>query len=417
MNGTERNFLWDNLLSMAAYWAGSGTVIAALTSFYALSLPLSNLITGFTSTLLILQLFGGIGYTKSRCRPRFLRLFNVLWRLCLPLTFLSVLLPRAIGAWAMQIFYFLTVALCQYVTPAQTEWTVKSVEGHVGKNYFAQREMTFMLGYSVIFCVFNLSLNLAQKSDAMGTAFLIIGLLLAGLMGASIAVLFRLPPPAQPAERPTHSGAIWRQVGQNKPFLSVLLTGSMWFLSGMFIGSFGSLYQIRILHLSFAQIMLWATVGNLLRALLIPVMARLAARVGWKNTLFVSMSMMLAAAICWFFVRSETAVFLFPLVSILAALPYAGVNVAFLQLQVDHTPEATRSIYFSANAVGNGLASFAGTILCSVLIGGIEHAFGAAANDYYRYAFLIGAAGIAATMALSRTIPDRGRGGNSAKKQ
>ncbi|MEG1073426.1 MAG: hypothetical protein RSE09_07295, partial [Oscillospiraceae bacterium] len=124
MNRIGSQFLVDNMLSQAAYWAASGTVIASLTSFYALSLPLSNLLTGFTSTLLIIQLFGGVAYTGTRHRPAFVRLFNVLWRLCLPLTFLSVLLPREVGGWAMSIFYFLSVTFFQFVSPAQTDWTV-----------------------------------------------------------------------------------------------------------------------------------------------------------------------------------------------------------------------------------------------------------------------------------------------------
>ncbi|MEG2454627.1 MAG: MFS transporter [Oscillospiraceae bacterium] len=409
MNRVGRNFLLDNMYSQAAYWAASGTVIASLTSYYALSLPLSNLLTGFTSTLLIIQLFGGAAYTGTKNRPAFVRGFNILWRCCLPLTFLSVLLPREIGGWAMAVCYFIAVASSQFVSPAQTEWTVTSTAGHTKNNYFSMREMTFMLGYSAIFCGFNLALNIAQKTDAMRAAFCVIGVLLAVILGVSVVTLFRLPPPEQRPPERSGSRTIWRNIWKNKPFLHVTSTYSMWFFACMFIGTFGNLYQIRILHLSFAQIMLWATVGNLARAALTPVMGRLAARVGWKNTIMVSMVLMLAAALCWFFVRPSNALWMFPLVSILAALPYAGMNVGILQLQVDTTPAETRSVYFSANAVGNGVAAFLGTTLCSAFIGGVEAAAGAASGDYLRYAFLIGAAGVGVTMVLSRFIPEKRR--------
>ncbi|MEG1239995.1 MAG: MFS transporter [Oscillospiraceae bacterium] len=407
MNRIGSQFLVDNMLSQAAYWAASGTVIASLTSFYALSLPLSNLLTGFTSTLLIIQLFGGVAYTGTRHRPAFVRLFNVLWRLCLPLTFLSVLLPREVGGWAMSIFYFLSVTFFQFVSPAQTDWTVAATIGNTKRNYFSVREMTFMLAYSVVFCFFNIALNVAQKSDAMQVAFCVIGVVLAAILGVSLVALFRLPPPepAQ-AQRPKRR-AIWKEIPKNKPFLHVMGTYSMWFFACMFIGTFSSLYQIRVLHLSFAQIMLWATLGNLGRTLLTPVMEKLAGRIGWKNTILLSMSFMFCNAILWFFVTPQNALWMFPIVSLVGPMPYAGMNVGILHLQVDTTPAATRSIYFSANAVGNGIAAFLGTALCSAFIGAIQAAAGAGSDGYLRYAFLIGGAGILVTMVLSRFIPEK----------
>lgn len=46
MEKTPRDFIFDNLLSMSAYWACTGAIIASLTAYYGFSLALSNVVTG-----------------------------------------------------------------------------------------------------------------------------------------------------------------------------------------------------------------------------------------------------------------------------------------------------------------------------------------------------------------------------------
>ena len=98
MEKTPRDFIFDNLLSMSAYWACTGAIIASLTAYYGFSLALSNVVTGLSGTLPILQLAGGLAYERTTRPLRFLRLCNGTWRVLLPLVFFSVLLPRTAGA-------------------------------------------------------------------------------------------------------------------------------------------------------------------------------------------------------------------------------------------------------------------------------------------------------------------------------
>ena len=65
MEKTPRDFIFDNLLSMSAYWACTGAIIASLTAYYGFSLALSNVVTGLSGTLPILQLAGGLAYERT----------------------------------------------------------------------------------------------------------------------------------------------------------------------------------------------------------------------------------------------------------------------------------------------------------------------------------------------------------------
>lgn len=408
MRHDARDFILDNLFSMSAYWSCSGAVLASLTSYYAMPLPIANFLTGLTSTLLILQLFGGFWYARTSRKNRFVRCFNSLWRLFLPAVFFSVLLPKNTGAVLMPAAYFLTIAVFQVASPSQTDWLVSCVEGNVRKDYYSIREMCFMLSYSAVFCAVSLILFRYGRPETQSAGFFIIGLLTAALMTASLVVLFRLP---RPAQHETPAAPMHRMMTaplHNRSFMIVIAVNVLWSFSCMFIGSFSAVYQIRILNLDFFHIMLWTTVANLARTLTTPLMARLAARIGWHSVTGACMGVMALAGFLWVFTTSDNILLLFPLLSVLGAVPYAGVSVGFLQLQVDAIPERERSIYFSVCSTANGIASMIGSAFCSVAIQLMENVWGSGTPNL-RYIFLIGAIGTAACVLASLKIREKSR--------
>lgn len=404
MQKNARNFILDNSLSMSAYWVCSGTVIASLTRYYDLPLALSSILTGLTSTLLVLQLLGGFLYTRTRARLLFLRFSNLLWRLFLPMVFFSVLLPKNIGAPVMIFTYFCGIAIYQFACPSQTDWLVSTVEGRVKRNYYAIREMFFMLTFTAVFCTVSMVINHADLTQTHKTGFFIIAILITVLFGASIFILLKLPAPDTTPAPPLPLRKSFAEPFHNKPFRGVLCTNMLWSFSGMFIGNFAAIYQIRILNLSFTQIMIWATVANLIRALATPLMAKLAARVGWKRTVAFCLIILACVALGWMMVTPENILILFPILSILGTLPFAGMGVGFLEMQVDTAPAASRSLYFSVTATMNGLASFAGSMVCSALIETILLLAPASANGNLRIIFCVGLVGALLSAVLSLRI-------------
>ena len=62
-----------------------------------------------------------------------------------------------------------------------------------------------------------------------------------------------------------------------------------------------------------------------------------------------------ARAALWAAATRQNAAYLFPVLSILGAVPYAGMGVGFLKMQVATSPSATRSMYFSSTHCSTGL--------------------------------------------------------------
>lgn len=71
MSHRLRLFILEYNFSMSAYWICTGFLIAKLTQYYNLPLGLSNLLTGLSSTFLVLQPVGGLFYARLNHKHRF----------------------------------------------------------------------------------------------------------------------------------------------------------------------------------------------------------------------------------------------------------------------------------------------------------------------------------------------------------
>ncbi len=407
MNRDARNFILDTMLNQAVYWSCAGTVIAALTSFYKVPLSTANLLTGTTSTLAVLQLVGGCWYARTKKKGLFLRGINILWRILLPLTFFSVLLPQNAGVAVMSLCYLLSVAIFQISGPSLTDWLVTCVEGHVKDNYYSIREMCFILLQTVTFCVMSLVLFRASAMGTQKQGFLTVGWIATVLLVLSAAVFYRIPLPQQISESPhPMSPPMYKMMSaplHNRKFMQVLLTYIIFSFSSMFIGGYYSIYQIRVLNFDFFHIMLWTTISCLVRSLATPAAAKFAPRFGWRNITAASMVLTAFTGFLWMLTTKSNVLYMYPFLSILGAVPNAGLNVGLLKLQVDTIPEHERSAYFSVNSTLNGVASLVGSAACSGMIYLIEKVWGSGTPNL-RFIFLLGTFSMLASAILAMRI-------------
>lgn len=398
-------FLAEHTLSMTAYWVCTGPILAKLTESLALPLGVSNMITQLTSTLLILQLVGGAWYGRTKHRRRYLISTNLIWRTCLALTCFTVLLPKGIGGSVMAVLFVGTQAAFQLCSPAQATWQINAVDGKVGPGFYTHRETLFMASYTLFMCGAELLVALAGTDSELQRSFVWIGGIIAVLLAAATRLLTRLPPP-EAAETVMPLRALAGPL-RASVFRRVVLTGTLWSLANVFVGSLANLYSVRILKIDFFAVMLWSALGNLLRAAFTPPATRMAERLGWRRTLTVYISLALALALGWWCITPDTAPVLYPVLTLLGSIPIGGVSLGLFRLQTVHSPAAARSVYFAANSAVGGTVCLAGASLCSALIEGIDRGlFGFGINSL----FLMGAALMAATILSVRRLPESSPG-------
>lgn len=182
------------------------------------------------------------------------------------------------------------------------------------------------------------------------------------LLAASLTVLLRLPAPERPEkEEPAPADRLVGAAAQ-PPF-------SEGDADEYGVETFGHVHRrlCRGVPDSGAgtdvfEIMVWVTAGNPCRSLCTPLMARLAARIGWKNVTALTIAMMACVAALG---GGHPAKCSIPV----RCCPYwggahAGMDVGFLKtMQVATSPSATRGMYFSVNSLFNGASALLGSVL------------------------------------------------------
>lgn len=136
---TPRDFIFDNLLSMSAYWACTGAIIASLTAYYgfhcAVQCGLGLLRCPSYSWR------AAFAYERTtRHWLRFLRLCNGTWRVLLPLVFFGAAAEDCRRAVDGGVMCWPSAFINLHVRLRRTGWW-RSVEGRVRGDYYSVREM------------------------------------------------------------------------------------------------------------------------------------------------------------------------------------------------------------------------------------------------------------------------------------
>lgn len=367
MSHRLRLFILEYNFSMSAYWICTGFLIAKLTQYYDLPLGLSNLLTGLSSTFLVLQPVGGLFYARLNHKHRFLVGMNVLWRVSICLVFFTVLLPMSSGAAIFCILLFVMQGIQQLSAPAYENWQVELAEAEHCTSYYTARETLFMLIYTVANAAVQITISVSERMGNLQAGFFLAGIAEAVLLLTSLAIL---PLLSAPVAGRSQGGSLTTllQVLKNKDHTKVIMANASWCFANVFVGGLFGVYAVRVLNIDFITLMIWGTAGNILRGAFAPVFSRIASRIGWKTCLSNIFVLYALLALLLFFSGPQNGFWIAPIYLVLSTLPMSGISVGTLQLRVATSDAEMRSVYFSAYSLISGVASLVGTSICSALI-------------------------------------------------
>ena len=367
MSHRLRLFIFEYDFSMSAYWICTGFLIAKLTQYYDLPLGLSNLLTGLSSTFLVLQPVGGLFYARLKHKHRFLVSMSFLWRISICLVFFTVLLPMPSGTLLFCLLLPAMQCIQQLSSPAYEDWHVQMAEAEHCSRYYTARETLFMLIYTAANAVIQITISISERMGNLRTGFILAGLAEALLLVVSLCLLpFLSAPVSFRAQNSSFSTLL--QVLKNKQHTQVILANASWCFANVFIGGLFSLYAVRMLNISFITLMIWGTAGNILRGVFTPVFSRIAAKTGWRTCLSNIFILYALLALLLFFSGLENGFWVAPVYLMLGTLPACVSSVGTLQLRVAASTTEMRSVYFSAYSLISGAASLLGTTISSTLI-------------------------------------------------
>lgn len=386
---------------MGAYWICTGYLIAKITEYFALPLGISNVLTSLASTFLVLQPIGGMIYARVRHRRRYMIGMNAIWRVSICLVFFAVLLPHSVGAAVFCLALPVMQAFQQISSPAYEDWHVQAAEKEKSSNYYTVREILFMVLYTVATAAVQIIISLSEHNGNLRMGFVWSGLIEAALLGASLVLLPMLSAPTD-AVSDTGSLRAFVAVLRNKVHTQIVVANAMWCIANVFIGGLFGIYAVRILHVDFIQIMIWGTVGNVLRTLFAPVFPRIAEKIGWKNCVSNIFIIYAVLAILLHFSNLQNAFWIAPVFMSVSCLPTSGLSVGILRMRIATSTAEMRSVYFSVFSLISGVASLLGVSLSSMLIQMIDSGI---LSFTFQDLFLIGLVLLSIPFIMFRRIP------------
>ena len=394
----SRYFTRDYQFSQTVY-STNNDLMAMLTAFFGFSVAASNALVSVGNALVLLQLAGGMAYVRVANRKRFLRLSSGMWRLFMPCIYFCALLPGSMNAYAMAAVYLLVVGSYQFGSSVYSEWVTGTLEKVIDDNYYLRRDAVWLATYTAVSFGAGILLDNMKAKGMLSQGIVLCGIFFSLLLVISMYYLFRSPVETEQMNRKTavKVTGVLREAFSNHRFCEVLVISGIFTFSSGFIIGFASIYRIQVLGVGLTRIAFWSTLGYIFRVLSVPLVAKVSERFGWKKVTGCTFFIVALIAVSWMGLNEKNMWFLFPVLSVLLVLPHSVFNVGLLKMKIDTTPAENRSIYFSVEALINGVASVIGGMASTALIGCLE-GFG---QGMLRYVFLVGAAGMTLCAALT----------------
>ncbi len=260
-------------------------------------------------------------------------------------------------------------------------------------SYFGARQM-----FSLITGVLA-GLLISAMIDKIGIAGYSIALVIAGismLLDISCFIFIKWPPMPEKTETHTSLFAMIREVFQNKSFVKLIVSYSIWMFAANIAGPFWNVYMLEDLQMTFTQMSLYTQVAsNIATVLVISRWGRLIDRYGNKPILQLAALIMVISPLPWFFATPASIGFVL-LSNMMGGASWPVSDMCQQNLYLSHSPQVHRSMYIAVflaciNLFGVALANTVGGWLMQNPFAALaeqSHIIFGMPMNRYRYMFL-----------------------------
>ena len=348
----------------------SAITTGVYTTGYALHLGASSAMIGFISASIsigqLLQAFSPLLIERlARRKPLCLLANGVSSSLWLPIAFIPFIFLEGSQLLALMACIALSKAAMSLVSPARQSWLTDLIPGEIRGRFVArQRSLTAAAGLiTSVFAGFFLSTFVAgDRQDGFSTIF-IVAVVFSGL---GVWAWSRIPEPQKSRGEHVPSNQLLRLPFRHGPFRRLMFLVSGRLLIAQIAAPFFTVYMLRTLEVSFAQIAIFSAIQTIATIIMNPFWGYLADKYGYKPVMSLTAMGLALFPLGWGFVTLENYWIMVPLVQIWGGSMSAGWGTARFNLIVKTAPAVNRSAFLGCySAVSRGCAA------CGAVLGGI----------------------------------------------
>lgn len=348
----------------------SAITTGVYTTGYALHLGASTAMIGFISASIsigqLLQAFSPLLIERLPRRKTLCLLANgVSTSLWLPIAFIPFLFFEGNQLLALIACIALSKAAMSLVSPARQSWLTDLIPDTIRGRFVArQRSLTASAGLITSVCAgFFLSTYTAEDSQEGFSILFVVAVVFSGF---GVWAWSRIPEPQKSRTERVPPNQLLRLPFRHGPFRKLMFLVSGRLVIAQIAAPFFTVYMLRTLEVSFAQIAVFSAMQTIATIIMNPFWGYLADKYGYKPVMSLTATGLAIFPLGWGFVTLDNYWVMVPLVQIWGGSMSAGWGTARFNLIVKTAPAANRSAFLGCySAVSRGCAA------CGAIIGGI----------------------------------------------
>ncbi len=351
----------------------SAITTGVYTTGYALHLGASTAMIGLISASIsigqLLQAFTPLLIERRPRRKALCLLANsgssALW---IPIAFIPFLFFEGYQLLALMVCIALSKAAMSLVSPARQSWLTDLVHDDIRGRFVArQRSLTASAGLITSVCAgfFLSTYATGDAQEGFSTLFVVAVI----FSGVGIWVWSRIPEPARSQGEALPSNQLLGLPFRHGPFRRLMFLVSGRLLIAQIAAPFFTVYMLRTLEVSYAQIAVFSAIQTIATIIMNPFWGYLADKYGYKPVMSVTAMGLALFPIGWGLVTLDNYWFAVPLVQIWGGSMSAGWATARFNLIVKTAPAVNRSAFLGCYAAVSRACAACGAVLGGLAAG------------------------------------------------
>jgi len=389
---SRKFFTVDGISSQSILMLCTGAFLVKLLKYLGVNDTLNGLISSIPALTGLFQIIGAKYAGRLKKSKLFVSSLALTHRLIFASLFFLPLLRTTTANKTILFVILLSLAymIGQLITPAASNWLMSLTPQNIRGRYLGLREKYMIVISSSITLIAGRMLDFFEFNNLLSMGFMAVGFLILILGIINFTALSMIHEPLiNTSDIDTHEsekyGSILKrdnkaskqnneihkikikEIFANENFRKILNITAMWSISFNIVIIYWGIYLVVDLKLSITYLMFIALMGSLIRMFLAGFWGRIADRTSWANVLKIIFFLLGCIHILLSFVVPKYGFITYAVGSLLAAIPWAGMNFAMFGIQFDFAPHENRSSYIATNGTLAGFSSFTGA-----LIGGLS---------------------------------------------
>lgn len=292
----------------------------------------------------IVTIFAGYTMQRIRSRKKFILICNtILKSLIVLIAWIPLIFPNQNAAYIMIIMALVAYALNNFMAIAINSWFVDLIDSKIRGQYMSVRNMVALIANLIVPVI--VSAFIDTSSDQY-LAIVVVFTIAWIIMWAESYSFYKIgEPPMSPATKKIKLKDVFIVPIKNKEFMKFMVPIAAFYFIWYIAMSYGTLYQLNYLGLSYTFISLASVLNVILQFIWYPIIGKLVDRYNTDLLLMACFMLYFIDSLIWGFTNLSSKYLMIILVNVIASMTAPFFSLTLFKKKYDIIPQTERSLY------------------------------------------------------------------------